>query len=386
MKTMRIAIAPNAFRGSMTARAATDAISDGLRRSALKSLEILPMPLADGGDGTLDVLLGGLGGERLTLQVTGPLGTPVRAEMGLLSDRITAVIEMAQASGVELIPRQERNPLKATSYGTGELIRDGLDRGYRNFVIGLGGSATVDGGAGCLQALGAKLLDSAGNDIPFGGEGLSKLASIDVSELRRVSQGASFKVLCDVTNPLIGPLGAARVFGPQKGADQATVEILEQNLTHFANVIARDLQIDIRTLPGGGAAGGFGAGLSAFLHAEIVPGAAMLISMLGYDKQLGGVDLVITGEGKLDAQTSGGKAVNTIADIARRHNIPVIALAGTLDADDAALQAMGIQAAWSIVPGPCSLDEALKHGPEWLIRAAIQIGNILASSFKGNYP
>lgn len=376
---MRIAIAPNAFRGSMTARTATGAISDGLRRSALKNLEVLPMPLADGGDGTLDVLLSGLGGERLSLEVTGPLGNAVKAEIGLLADGVTAVIEMAQASGVELIPRLERNPLKATSYGTGELIRAGLDRGYRNFVIGLGGSATVEGGAGCLQALGARLLDSAGNNIPLGGEGLSELASINVSELQRVVEGASFKVLCDVTNPLIGSLGAAYVFGPQKGADQATVEILERNLTHFAEIVARDLHTDIRNLPGGGAAGGFGAGLSAFLNAELVPGAGTLISLLGYDKQLEGVDLVITGEGKLDAQTSGGKAVNTIADAARRLHVSVIALAGTVEANDEDLQAMGIQAAWSIVRGPCSLDEALKHGPEWLSRAATQIGNMLAA-------
>ena len=377
---MRIAVAPNAFRGSMTARTAADTIIGGLRRSALKNLDVLPMPLADGGDGTLDVLLGGLGGERLTVTVTGPLGAPVEAEIGLLADGTTAVIEMAQASGVELVPRQKRNPLLATSYGTGELILAGLKRGYRHFVIGLGGSATVEGGAGCLQALGARLLDSAGNDIPRGGSGLSQLASIDMSELQHVIQGASFKVLCDVTNSLIGPLGAARIFGPQKGANPAAVETLERNLTHFADVIARDLGVDVRALPGGGAAGGFGAGLNAFLRAEIVPGAETLITMLGYDKQLEGVDLLITGEGKLDAQTSAGKAVNAIASVAHRFNIPVVALAGTLDADDAALYAMGIQAAWSIVPGPCSLDDALTHGEQWLTEGAIQLGNLLAIS------
>jgi len=375
---MRIAIAPNAYRGSMTARAAVDAISDGLRRSVLKAFEVLPMPLADGGDGTLEVLVGGLGGERLSLTVTGPLGSAVEAEVGLLADGKTAVIEMAQASGVELIPRPERNPLLATSYGTGELIAAGLQRGYRHFIIGLGGSATVDGSAGCLQALGARLLDAQGHDIPRGGGGLSRLASIDVSELQSTIEGTSFKVLCDVTNPLIGPLGAARIFGPQKGADAAAVEILEQNLTHFADVIEHDLGLDIRALPGGGAAGGFGAGLNAFVHAEIVPGAATLISMLGYDRQLESADVVITGEGKLDSQTSGGKAVDAIATIAQRLKIPVFALAGTLDADDTALHAMGIQAAWSIVPGPCSLDEALSHGAEWLAQSATQLGNVLA--------
>src|SRR5258708_12302605 len=223
---MRIAVAPNAFRGSMTARTAADTIIGGLRCSALKNLDVLPMPLADGGDGTLDVLLGGLGGERLTVTVTGPLGAPVEAEIGLLADGTTAVIEMAQASGVELVPRQKPNPLLATSYGTGELILAGLKPCYRQFVIGLGGSATVEGGAGCLQALGARLLDSAGNDIPRGGSGLSQLASIDMRELQHVIQGASFKVLCDVTNPLIGPLAAARIFAPENGATRRSVETL----------------------------------------------------------------------------------------------------------------------------------------------------------------
>ncbi|MCC7449368.1 MAG: glycerate kinase [Anaerolineae bacterium] len=376
---MRIAIAPNAFRGSLTALQAVDAIADGLRRSTLKDLHMIPMPLADGGDGTLDILINGLGGERTTVTVTGPNGLPVQAMMGLLGDGQTAMIEMARASGVELVPRPLRNPLIATTYGTGELMRTALQHGYRRFVIGIGGSATVDGAAGCMQALGIRLLDRSGVEIPRGGGGLAQLAHIDTTSVQAVrNQAIDITVLCDVTNPLIGANGAARVFGPQKGADPAMVETLEANLTHFADVINRDLGIDVTTIPGGGAAGGFGAGFVAFLGAKLAPGGPTLIALLGYDRQLKDVDLVITGEGKLDSQTGGGKAVQSVADAAARAGAPVIAFAGTLDADSAALNAIGIRAAWSIVPGPCSLDDALTNGASWLARAATEVGNVLA--------
>ncbi len=378
---MRIAVAPNAFRGSLTALQAVDAITGGLRRSALKDPQILPMPLADGGDGTLDILINGLGGERMTISVTGPNGLPVQAMMGLLGDGQTAMIEMARASGVELVPRPLRNPLIATTYGTGELMRAALQHGCRRFVIGIGGSATVDGAAGCMQALGARLLDKSGTEIPRGAGGLAQLAHIDTDSLKPLrDQGIDITVLCDVTNPLIGPNGAARIFGPQKGADSAMVETLEVNLTHFAEVIRRDLGIDVTTIPGGGAAGGFGAGFVAFLGAKLAPGGPTLISLLGYDRQLADVDLIITGEGKLDSQTGGGKAVQSIAEVANRAGVPVIAFAGTLEADSASLNAIGIRAAWSIVPGPCSLDEALTNGAQWLVRAATEVGNLLALS------
>jgi glycerate 2-kinase len=375
---MRIVVAPNSFRGSLSAIEATEAIVAGLRQSVLKDLEILPMPLADGGDGTLEVLIHGLGGELVTVTVTGPNGSPVQAAMGLLADGRTAVIEMARASGVELVPRNLRNPLIATTYGTGELIREALRRGYRRFLIGIGGSATVDGAAGCLQALGVRLLDESGVDIPRGGGGLSKLAWIDVHGLEGLRSDLEIIVLCDVTNPLIGPSGAAHIFGPQKGADPAMVEALEANLTHFAEIVRRDLGIDIAQMPGAGAAGGLGAGLVACLGAKLAPGGATLISLLGYERELAEAALVITGEGKLDAQTVGGKAVQRIAEVAERAGVPVVAFAGTLDANTDALRKMGIQAAWSIVPGPCSLDEAIAHSAEWLSRAATQLGNLLA--------
>ncbi len=375
---MRIAVAPNAFRGSLTAIEATASIIAGLSRSALKNLQTLPMPLADGGDGTLDILIRGLGGELVTITVTGPIDSPVQAAMGLLGDGRTAVIEMARASGVELVPRHLRNPLIATTYGTGELIREAVRRGYQRFLIGIGGSATVDGATGCLQALGARLLDESGADIPRGGGGLSKLARIDASPLKPLRDNVEITVLCDVNNPLIGPNGAAHVFGPQKGADPAMVEVLDANLAHFAEIIRRDLGIHIADMPGAGAAGGLGAGLVAFLGAKLAPGGSTLISLLGYDQQLASADLVITGEGKLDSQTVGGKAVQRIAAVAREANVPVVAFAGTLEASGDALRSMGIQAAWSIVPGPCTLDDAVAHSAEWLSRASTELGNLLS--------
>jgi glycerate 2-kinase len=374
---MKIAIAPNAFRGSLTAIEAVECIAAGFRQAAIPNLELISMPLADGGDGTLDTLLSQLGGEKISVTVCGPDGEPVAADMGLLADGRTAVIEMARASGVELIPLSRRNPLITTTYGTGELIRAAWDRGYREFLIGIGGSATVDGGAGCFQAVGAQLLDRSGAEIPRGGGSLSELAAINVSALVPFLAEGKFTVLSDVTNPLLGENGAARVFGPQKGANPVMVEQLEAALTNFASVIKQDLGIEVVQLAGGGAAGGFGAGLVAFLNASITPGAAELISLLNYNRLLAGVNLLITGEGKLDAQTSGGKAVQTIAQLAHQQGIPVVALAGKVETTPASLAAMGVRSAWSIVPGPCSLDEAIRHAREWLTNAALNLGQFV---------
>jgi glycerate 2-kinase len=373
---MKIAVAPNAFRGSMTALEAANAIADGLRRSRL-DVELSLMPLADGGDGTLDVLLSKLDGSRLVVDVIGPNGKPIQAEMALLNNG-TAVIESARASGIELVPMSERRTIAATSYGTGQLIFEGLKRGCKRFLIGIGGSAMTDGGAGCLQALGAKLLDTNDQPIARGGGALNSLARVDKDELDRLIHGVEFVVLSDVTNPLIGPNGAAYIFGPQKGATLEEIDQLNQNLSHYADVVARDLGVDARDHPGAGAAGGLGAGLMAFLNAQLQSGAQAIIQTLGYEAQLASCDAVITGEGKLDSQTQGGKAVQIIAQMGRQHKIPVFALAGTLDADSPALDSMGISAAWSIIKKPCTLQEALEHGPEWLTHAAEQLGNTLA--------
>lgn len=374
---LRIAVAPNAFRGSLSAFQAAVCISEGLQRSRL-SCDVTTLPLADGGDGTLEVMLRALGGERLTIPVTGPTGNTIQADLGLMADGQTAVIEMAQASGIERVPKDQRDPLRATSYGTGELISAALKRGFRRVIVGLGGSATNDGGAGCMQALGARLLDANGASIPYGGAALAQLAHIDAKPLKDATQDVEIVVLCDVDNPLIGPDGASHIFGPQKGADEQTIETLDAALAHYAEVIKNDLHADIANLPGGGAAGGFGAGLVAFLGGTIVPGADTLINLLGYDQQLEDIDLIITGEGKLDAQTAGGKAVRAMAGLGLQREIPVIALVGAVDSSPDQLRTMGIDAAWSIVPGPCDLADATAHAAEWLTRAAMELGNTLA--------
>jgi glycerate kinase len=375
---MRIAIAPNAFRGSLSAQRAVECIRDGLQRSRLRDAELIGMPLADGGDGTLDTIIDGLGGERSVVTVKNPLGEAVEATYGVLNDGSTAVIELARASGVELIPRAARNPMVTTSWGTGELIRAAVERGVKRIFIGMGGSATVEGGAGCLQALGVRLLDVHGDNIPTGGAGLAHLARIEVAPARELLGETQIVLLSDVTNPLLGKKGAARIFGPQKGADPAMVEQLDANLGIFAEVMQRDLGKDVVALAGAGAAGGFGAGIVGCLDAELSPGGATIIKLLGYDKQLPDVDLIVTGEGKLDAQTVGGKAVQSIAEFAKQIGVPVVALAGMLEADPATLQSIGISAAWSIVPGVCTLDEAIQHAGEWLTSSAEHLGNMLA--------
>jgi len=374
---MQIAAAPNAFRGSLTARQAAVCIAQGLQKSRL-ACDVALWPLADGGDGTLDVLIHGLGGERLTLTVTGADRQPLQADLGLMSDGQTAVIELAQASGVEQIPRERRNALTATTYGTGELIRSALEHGYRRLIVGLGGSATTDGGAGLAQALGAQLLDAEGKPIPPGGVGLLKLARIDPGPLRALSNGVDVVVLCDVDNPLTGERGAAKIFGPQKGADAQAVATLDEALAHYAEILRRDVGADVEFLPGAGAAGGSAAGLIAFLGASITPGADTLIRLLGYEDQFDDIDLVITGEGKLDAQTAGGKAVRSVAARALAHQIPAMALVGTLACSADEYRRFGIDAAWSIVPGPCDLDTATTQAAEWLTAAAFRLGDTLA--------
>ncbi|MBX3062118.1 MAG: glycerate kinase [Anaerolineae bacterium] len=362
----------------MTAQQAVDCISTGLRQSHLRdNLEIVSMPLADGGDGTLETIMGGLGGHPVTVPVVNALSQPIEAAYGVLTDH-AAVVEMARASGVEQIPRDARNPMLTTSYGTGELIRAAVQQGSQRLYIGLGGSACVEGGAGCLQALGVRLLDASGDEIPRGGAGLAQLARIDVSAAKELLRDVQITLLSDVTNPLCGALGAARVFGPQKGATPEMVAQLDSILAHFAAIIRRDVGVDVLNVAGAGAAGGFSAGLYGCLGAEIAPGGARIIELLGYVEKLAGVDLVITGEGKLDSQTVGGKAVQSIAEIAGKRQIPVVAIAGSVEPNSEVMQRIGLTAAYSLVPGAYPLDEALSHAAEWLTFAAEQLGNTLA--------
>jgi glycerate kinase len=374
---MRIAITPNAFRGSLSAFQAALCISDGLSQSRL-SAETYLMPLADGGDGTLEVVYRALGGEKITLTVTSADGSPLDAQLGLMSDGQTAIVELAQASGLEHIPRERRDPKHTTTYGTGQLIRAAVERGFHRIIVGLGGSATNDGGAGAMQALGAKLLDSDGNEIPPGGAALARLAHIDASAVKRLLHDTEIIALCDVENPLTGPDGASRVFGPQKGATEDDIQLLDAALAHYGMLLKRDVGRDVLTVPGGGAAGGIAAGLLAFTNATLAPGAETLMKLLGYESLLEESDLVITGEGKLDAQTMSGKAVRAVADAALRRNLPVIALVGILDCSADDLRAMNLDAAYSIVTEPCRLQDALDHAAEWLTLTATQVGNTLA--------
>lgn len=375
---MRVAIAPNAFRGSLTALQAAICIAQGLEHSRL-SIDPILMPLADGGDGTLDIALRGLGGESIPLTITGADGQPTTGYLGLMADGQTAVVEMAQACGIEKTPPHARNPLYTTNFGTGQMIRAAVERGFHRIIVGLGGSATNDGGAGCVQALGARLLDSDGNEIGFGGAALSRLARVDNSGVKALLHDTELIILCDVDNPLTGTNGASRVFAPQKGADAAAVETLDHALEHYATILKRDLGRDVLTVPGGGAAGGFGAGLLAFTDgSRLEPGAETLIKLLGYDQLLEDADMVITGEGKLDAQTQGGKAVRVIADHALRMRIPAIALVGALDCSADEITAMNLDAAFSIVTQPCSVEQAIAHAGDWLTLAATQLGNTLA--------
>ena len=336
------------------------------------------MPLADGGDGTLEVLIQANSGTPITHLVNNPIGELISAQFGIADD--LAIIEMARASGIELISLKKRNPLLTTTYGTGQLIQAAIDKGASTILIGIGGSATIDGGAGCLQALGARLLNSSGEQISYGGGSLKSITHIDPTPLHKNLQKITIRVLCDVDNPLLGPNGAAAIFGPQKGADTAMVQQLEENLAHFAAIIERDLGVHIQDIPGTGAAGGLSAGLMAVAGAELVSGVQELIKACGYDERLaqGDIDLVITGEGKLDSQTVGGKAPLGIAKEAAKHHIPVVALAGAVTTPIEQLLEWGIQAVWSIIREPCTLDEALANTDDWLVEAATNLGNLLA--------
>lgn len=356
---MKIVIAPDSFKESLSALAVASAIEAGFREVFTEAL-FVKVPVADGGEGTVQALIDATGGSLRTVSVVGPAGTPVQASYGLAGEAALAVIEMAAASGLELLAPGARDPRATTSHGTGELIRDALDAGARRFVIGIGGSATNDGGAGMLQALGVRLLDVNGVDIGRGGAELARLARIDVSGLDARIPECEIDVACDVTNPLVGPLGASAVFGPQKGATPEIVEQLEHSLQCFANVILRDLGKDVADVPGAGAAGGLGAALLAVLGGRLRPGCEVVMDAINLEAILSDADLVITGEGRTDGQTIYGKAPVGVARLAARHGVPVIGLSGALTPDSAAVHSHGIAAVFSSVRRPCTVDEALR--------------------------
>ncbi|MEX1255570.1 MAG: glycerate kinase, partial [Dehalococcoidia bacterium] len=332
---MRIVVAPQEFKGTLTAREAAAAIASGLQR-ALPDADLDLLPMADGGPGTVEALVDATGGRYIESTVLDPLGRAVRARRGALDgEGRLGIIEMAAASGLTLLRPAERDPLRASTYGTGELLRESLRAGYQRIIVGVGGSATNDGGAGAAQALGAHLLDKHGRELPPGGGALTRLHRIDVSELDPALRETEITVATDVTNPLCGPEGASLVYGAQKGASEAVARELDAALAHYAGVIERDLGVDIADLPGGGAAGGLAAGLVAFCGAHIRPGFDVVAGTVGLAERIDQADLVVTGEGRLDRQTTFGKTTAGVARLARAAGKPVVALAGSVE-DDAA--------------------------------------------------
>lgn len=379
---MKIVIAPDSYKESLSALDVASAIESGFRE-IYPDAEYVKLPVADGGEGTVEAMVAATQGRVISVEVTGPLGEPVAGFYGVSGDEQCAFIEMAAASGLEHLSPEKRNPLKTTSWGTGELIRHALDLGVKRIIIGLGGSATNDGGAGMVQALGAKLLTADNQQLAYGGASLDSLATIDISALDSRLADCQIDVACDVTNPLTGKEGASTVFGPQKGATPEMVAQLDRALGHFAQRIKQDLAIDVLTLEGGGAAGGMGAALYAFCGANLRHGIDIVTEALHLDALVADADLVITGEGRMDSQTVHGKVPVGVARVAKQHHIPVIGIAGSLTADVGVVHQHGVDAVFSILYRVCSLDEALAQAGDNVrmaarnIAAAIKIGQAL---------
>jgi len=369
---MKIVIAPDSFKESLSALEVAKAIESGFRE-IFPQAEYVKLPVADGGEGTVEAMVAATGGRVVEVEVTGPLGEPIKAFFGLSGDEKIAFIEMAAASGLESVPQARRNPLKTTSYGTGELIKSALDHGVQHCIIGIGGSATNDGGSGMVQALGAKLLSQDGREIGHGGGELIKLDKIDISGLDKRIKKCRFEVACDVTNPLTGDKGATAIFGPQKGATPEMIEQLDGYLKHYAGVIKRDLGIDVEEVPGAGAAGGMGAALYGFCDAELRQGIEIVTEALGLDALVRDATLVITGEGRIDSQSINGKVPIGVARVAKRYNKPVIAIGGSLTKDVDVVYEHGLDAVFSVLYSVCTLDEALENAADNLRKSARNI-------------
>lgn len=355
---MKIVIAIDSFKGSVSSIEGSAAIAEGIR-DVCPDAEIVTLPLADGGEGTTEALAAATGGTLREVNVTGPLGEPVAAEYAIFEQGRKAAIEVAAACGLPLVPPAARNPLRTTTYGVGELIRDALAQGCREFVIGLGGSSTNDAGMGMLQALGYRFLDADGAEVSRGGAELLRVRAIDASGAAAALRDCVFRVACDVDNPLYGPEGAAAVFAPQKGADEAMVETLDQGLRQFAAAVEQAFGARIADVPGAGAAGGLGAAFAGLLGGSLQSGIGLVLDSIGMEAHLRDAHLVITGEGKLDGQTSRGKAPLGVAQLAQKHGVPVIALAGGVGKEAAALNEQGVTAYFSVVRGPMPLEEAM---------------------------
>ena len=368
---MKVVVAPNSFKGTLTATQAAHAIASGVHE-AFPDAEIVEVPVADGGEGTAEALVTANGGSYAWANVEGPLGDPVHASYGLIDGGQTAVMEMASASGFSLVKAARRDVKRASTYGFGQLLEAARTTGAKTIICGIGGSATNDCGAGMAQALGGRLLDVFGRDVPRGGAGLINVDHIDVSGMNPDWRSIKVRVACDVTNPLTGPTGASYVYGPQKGADPDTVEILDRALGHFAGVIQHDLGKKVADVPGAGAAGGTGAGMLAFLDAELTPGAPLIVSASGFDSHLAGADLVITGEGRADGQTAYGKAPGEVARRARAAGVPVLLIAGSKGPGWEALSELGVTSVITLTEaGADDTQRALNEPEGMLARAAV---------------
>jgi glycerate kinase len=374
---LKVAIAPDSFKGSMTAMEAASCIEAGLT-SALAGVRCRKVPMADGGEGTVQAIVDATGGTFVKRTVADPLGRRLKATFGLSGDGKTAVMEMAAASGLALLKPRERNPLKTSTYGTGELMRHALKLGVRKILIGIGGSATNDGGTGMARALGVKFLDARGKPVPEGGGSLDKIASIDMRGLDPRLKGVQVEVACDVDNPLIGRNGAAQVYGPQKGATPAMVKKLDAGLKHLSVVIKSDIGLSILRVPGSGAAGGLGGGLMAFAKGELRPGVDIVIDSVKLARQLKGCDLVITGEGRMDHQTAFGKTPAGVAKTAKALGIPVIAICGCLGKNPEVVHGIGIDAFFSALEENVTEEELPTRGPVMLRNCAEEVGRLLA--------
>lgn len=377
---MKIVIAPDSFKESLTALEVASAIEAGFK-TIFPNADYYKVPMADGGEGTVDAMIDATGGERIYTEVTAPLGNKVTANYGILgtNNNQTAIIEMASASGIDLVAPDQRNPLTTSSFGTGELILDAINRGVRHFILGLGGSATNDAGTGMLKALGARFLDTNNQEIAEGGAALTQLAKIDLTELNPLLKQCQIDVACDVDNPLCGIRGASHIFGPQKGATPQMVETLDTALEHFANIVNQQQLTtqDQRNHAGAGAAGGMGFAMLALLNGKLSPGVKLVTHTVGLRNIVKDADLVITGEGRIDGQTVFGKTPMGVLSVAKENNVAAIAIAGSLGDGANAIVQQGMAAIFAVVPGITTLEHALKNAKQNVTNTAINIAATL---------
>lgn len=376
MKAVQIIVAPDSFKGSMSAVEVASAMEKGIL-SVFPDAQVIKLPIADGGEGTTETLVSATGGRFMKTKVMGPLGNTVEAVWGILGDGKTAVLEMAAASGLTLISKDERNPQITTTYGTGQLIEAALDQGIRKLIIGIGGSATNDGGSGMARALGVKFLDLEEQELPHGGAALRKLARIDISQLDKRLGETTILVASDVDNPLCGPKGASAVYGPQKGATPMMVEELDQALKNYALIAKKTVAKDVLERPGAGAAGGLGAGLMLFTPAQLRPGVQLVLEVTGFEEKVKQADFVITGEGRTDFQTAHGKAPVGVAKAAQKNNVPTLCISGGLGSGAEDVYAKGIEGLMSIVPQPMNLEECINSAEKLIQGATSRLCRIL---------